>query len=131
MKTISIFLALVNSLLAGLILAFSLSPSEIAQTAGLVVIYQGHCCLLGDSGRRAHVAGKRPSNPSRFAIPVQFVSCRTWRRNPRLDLPSHTDDWRYGIPSNCLWRQPIGAGHDIPVWVCWRRESRRFMIRLY
>ena len=33
MKTISIFLALVNSLLAGLVLAFSLSPSEIGQTA--------------------------------------------------------------------------------------------------
>ena len=32
MKTISIFLALVNSLLAGLILAFSLSPTEIRQT---------------------------------------------------------------------------------------------------
>jgi len=32
MKTISIFLALVNSLLAGLILAFSLSPTEIGQT---------------------------------------------------------------------------------------------------
>jgi hypothetical protein len=31
MKTISIFLALVNSLLAGLILAFSLSPTEITQ----------------------------------------------------------------------------------------------------
>lgn len=31
MKTLSIFLALVNSLLAGLILAFSLSPTEIAQ----------------------------------------------------------------------------------------------------
>jgi len=33
MKTISIFLALVNSLLAGLILAFSLSPSELSQAA--------------------------------------------------------------------------------------------------
>lgn len=33
MKTISIFLALVNALLAGLILAFSLSPTEIGQTA--------------------------------------------------------------------------------------------------
>jgi uncharacterized membrane protein len=32
MKTISIFLALINSLLAGLILAYSLSPTEIAQT---------------------------------------------------------------------------------------------------
>ena len=31
MKTISIFLALVNALLAGLILAFSLSPSELRQ----------------------------------------------------------------------------------------------------
>jgi len=31
MKTISIFLALVNALLAGLILAFSLSPTEITQ----------------------------------------------------------------------------------------------------
>ena len=33
MKTISIFLALINSLLAGLILAISLSPSEISHTA--------------------------------------------------------------------------------------------------
>ena len=33
MKTISIFLALVNSLLAGLILAFTLSPTEMTQTA--------------------------------------------------------------------------------------------------
>jgi hypothetical protein len=33
MKTISIFLALVNSLLAGLILAVSLSPTEISQAA--------------------------------------------------------------------------------------------------
>jgi hypothetical protein len=33
MKTVSIFLALVNALLAGLILAFSLSPTEIAEAA--------------------------------------------------------------------------------------------------
>ena len=33
MKTISIFLALINSLMAGLILAFSLSPTEISQAA--------------------------------------------------------------------------------------------------
>ena len=31
MKTLSIFLALVNAVLAGLILAFSLSPTEISQ----------------------------------------------------------------------------------------------------
>jgi hypothetical protein len=33
MKTISIFLALLNSLMAALILAFSLSPTEVEQTA--------------------------------------------------------------------------------------------------
>jgi hypothetical protein len=33
MKTISIFLALVNSLMAGLIIAFSLSPTELNQVA--------------------------------------------------------------------------------------------------
>lgn len=33
MKTVSIFLALINSLMAGLILAFSLSPTELRQTA--------------------------------------------------------------------------------------------------
>ena len=33
MKTVSIFLALINSLMAGLILAFSLSPTELHQTA--------------------------------------------------------------------------------------------------
>lgn len=32
MKTISIFLALINSLMAGLILAFSLSPTELGHT---------------------------------------------------------------------------------------------------
>ena len=32
MKTVSIFLALINALLAGLILLFSLSPTEIRQT---------------------------------------------------------------------------------------------------
>jgi hypothetical protein len=31
MKTLSIFLALVNSLLAGLVLAFTLSPTELSQ----------------------------------------------------------------------------------------------------
>ena len=35
MKTISIFLALVNALLAGLILTFSLSPSELHQAEEL------------------------------------------------------------------------------------------------
>lgn len=33
MKTISIFLALINSLMAGLILSFSLSPTELRQAA--------------------------------------------------------------------------------------------------
>jgi hypothetical protein len=33
MKTISIFLALINSLMAGLVLAFSISPAELDQAA--------------------------------------------------------------------------------------------------
>ncbi|MDQ2690732.1 MAG: hypothetical protein M3Y68_01725 [Chloroflexota bacterium] len=33
MKTISIFLALINALMAGLVLAFTLSPSELSQAA--------------------------------------------------------------------------------------------------
>jgi hypothetical protein len=59
MKTLSIFLALVNSLLAGLILAFSLSPSEMAQaeawwsltkvTAAASVIFIGVLTWLGSA----------------------------------------------------------------------------------
>jgi len=49
MKTISIFLALVNSLMAGLILAFTLSPTEIHQTAAwwsFVKIAAAACVIL-------------------------------------------------------------------------------------
>ena len=49
MKTISIFLALVNSLLAGLILAFSLSPTEIRQAAAwwsFTKIIAASCVIL-------------------------------------------------------------------------------------
>ena len=59
MKTISIILALVNSLLAGLILAFSLSPTEIMQaeawwsltkvTAATSVIIVGLLTWLGSA----------------------------------------------------------------------------------
>lgn len=59
MKTLSIFLALVNSLLAGLILAFSLSPTEIVQTeawwsltrvtAAVSVIFAGLLTWLGSA----------------------------------------------------------------------------------
>jgi hypothetical protein len=59
MKTLSIFLALVNSLLAGLILAFSLSPTELAQaeawwslakvTAASSVIFVGMLTWLGSA----------------------------------------------------------------------------------
>src|SRR5688572_13643677 len=59
MKTISIFLALVNSLLAGLILAFSLSPTEIRQaeawwsltkvTAAASVIFVGLLTWVGSA----------------------------------------------------------------------------------
>ena len=33
MKTVSIFLALINCLIAGLVLAFTISPSQLGQTA--------------------------------------------------------------------------------------------------
>lgn len=49
MKTLSIFLALVNSLLAGLILAFSLSPTEIAHAArwwSLTKVTAASCVLF-------------------------------------------------------------------------------------
>jgi hypothetical protein len=59
MKTLSIFLALVNALLAGLILAFSLSPTELAQaktwwsltkvTAASSVIFVGMLTWLGST----------------------------------------------------------------------------------
>ena len=61
MKTISIFLAWVNLLMAGLILAFTLSPTELHQTetwwslakmaAGLSVILVGVLTWLGSTGR--------------------------------------------------------------------------------
>ena len=49
MKTISIFLALVNSLLAGLILAFSLSPTELHHTEtwwSLTKVIAASCVIL-------------------------------------------------------------------------------------
>jgi hypothetical protein len=59
MKTLSIFLALVNALLAGLILAFSLSPTELAQaktwwsltkvTTASSVIFVGVLTWLGSA----------------------------------------------------------------------------------
>lgn len=65
MKTLSIFLALVNTLLAGLILAFSLSPTELAQaktwwsltkvTTASSVIFVGVLTWLGSA--RAFRAG--------------------------------------------------------------------------
>lgn len=69
MKTISIFLALVNALLAGLILAFSLSPTEVAETeawwsftkmtAAVSVIFIGLLTWLGSA---------RPLRPGRIAL---------------------------------------------------------------
>lgn len=49
MKTISIFLALINSLMAGLILAFSLSPIELRQAEtwwSLTKIVSAGCVIL-------------------------------------------------------------------------------------
>ena len=65
MKTIAIFLALINLLMAGLILAFSLSPSELSQAetwwsltkvaAACSVIVAARITWLG-SARTANVA---------------------------------------------------------------------------
>jgi hypothetical protein len=48
MKTISIFLALINALMAGLILAFSLSPSELsrAETWWSLTKIAAACCVI-------------------------------------------------------------------------------------
>jgi hypothetical protein len=49
LKTVSIFLALINSLLAGLLLAFSLSPTEFHQTAvwwSVVKVGAASCVIL-------------------------------------------------------------------------------------
>jgi hypothetical protein len=74
MKTLSIFLALVNSLLAGLILAFSLSPTEIHQTeawwsltkvtAATSVIFAGMLTWLSSA---------RPVRPGLLALCSLFL----------------------------------------------------------
>lgn len=48
MKTISIFLALINSLMAGLVLAFSLSPTEFRQAAlwWSFIKIAAACCVI-------------------------------------------------------------------------------------
>ena len=74
MKTISIVLALVNSLLAGLVIAFSLSAGEIRDAGplwlatkvlgGLIVIAIGGLTWL---------AGMRPINPSIVLLSGAFL----------------------------------------------------------
>ena len=74
MKTVSIFLALINSLMAGLILAFTLSPGELGQAqawwsftkvaASSAVIVVGVITWLG---------GARPANPALMSLCSLFL----------------------------------------------------------
>lgn len=74
MKTISIFLALVNALLAGLILAFSLSPTELREaaswwsltkiTAASSVVFVGMLTWIG---------GARPIHTGLMALCSMFL----------------------------------------------------------
>jgi hypothetical protein len=64
MKTISVFLALVNSLLAGLVILFSLSTTEIRESTTLWLLVKVIAALLVIGiGVLAWFANKRPINP--------------------------------------------------------------------
>ena len=74
MKTISIFLALVNSLLAGLILAFSLSPTEIGQTAAwwsFIKVFAACSVIL--VGVLTWLGSARPINQSLLSLCSLFL----------------------------------------------------------
>lgn len=74
MKTISIFLALVNALLAGLILAFSLSPTEIHEAAtwwSLTKISAASSVIL--VGVLTWLGSARTLNPSLMALCSLFL----------------------------------------------------------
>ena len=74
MKTISIFLALVNSLLAGLILAFSLSPTELMQAEAwwsLVKVTAASSVIL--VGALTWLGSLRPLRLGLLALCSQFL----------------------------------------------------------
>lgn len=74
MKTISIFLALINSLMAGLILAFSLSPIELRQAETwwmLTKIIAAGCVIL--IAIITWIGSVRTTNPGVMALCSLFL----------------------------------------------------------
>jgi hypothetical protein len=74
MKTVSIFLALVNSLLAGLLLAFSLSPTEIYQAEAwwlLTKVAAAACVIL--IGALTWLNSARPVSAGLMALCSLFL----------------------------------------------------------
>jgi hypothetical protein len=74
MKTISIFLALMNALMAGLILAFSLSPTDLRQAAtwwSLTKISAAGCVIL--IALITWMGSVRTTNPSVMALCSLFL----------------------------------------------------------
>ena len=74
MKTISIFLALINSLMAGLLIVFSLSGSEIHQAAAwwlLVKLMVGLLIIV--VGGLTWVGSVRPIKPGLMALVSLFL----------------------------------------------------------
>ena len=74
MKTISIFLALVNALLAGLILTFSLSPTELRESAAwwfLLKSTAASSVIL--VGVLTWIGGARPIHPGLMALCSLFL----------------------------------------------------------
>jgi len=74
MKTISIFLALINALMAGLILAFSLSSTDLRQAAtwwSLTKITAACCVIL--IAMITWMGSARTTNPSVLALCSLFL----------------------------------------------------------
>ena len=74
MKTISIFLALINTLMAGLILAFSLSPTEFRQAAtwwSLTKVASACCVIL--IAMITWMGSVRTTNPGVMALCSLFM----------------------------------------------------------
>ena len=73
-KTISIFLALINALMAGLILAFSLSPTDLGQAAtwwSLTKITAACCVIL--IAMITWMGSARTTNPGVMALCSLFL----------------------------------------------------------
>lgn len=74
MKTISIFLALINSLVAGLLIAFSLSGGEIRQAAGWWTILKTlAACSVIAIGVLTWLASMRTVRPGLMSLGSLFL----------------------------------------------------------